>query len=111
MTDMAMTIEVRYYKIHDLVSKTETKDLGWTVTTDFMNVHKIWDKESNTWDIIEEKPSKSVYVLNPPEADAVEITKEQYDALDTSGESERIKVRRTKKTAQLESLKQKAVVR
>jgi len=93
-------IEKLYFKLTDPLTGTVTKDIGWRVTKVQKRIHK--KKIGNEWVVTKDEDVPTTYLRGVKELDAVEISKREYDAIDTSEESKTIARRRKSKEETLE---------
>jgi hypothetical protein len=94
-------INVKYYSFADPITGTVTKDVAWEETI----IQKVTGHvvQKNNSIVTQERivsEDTLEYVL--PESNLTELTKEQFYALDTAGESESIKQRRSKRLLRVE---------
>ncbi len=83
---------VKYYTYTDPITSSISKNIGWEIETTVFNKHISTVGETLT--PISQENVTSTYVVKPHYSDTKEVTKEEYAALDVSGESTRAKLRR-----------------
>lgn len=83
-----MGIELKYYSFTDPITDELTKDLGWTITREVKKISIV------DYVIKEDVLVPHVTVRIPKEKNVVELSKDEYDKLDTSGESMTYRLRR-----------------
>lgn len=85
----------KFYKFLDPLTGAQTKDIGWVSTSNSSKSKIIKGETGFTLASQEVVPITSNF--KPQEKDAVEITEDDFNKLDTSGESLTYKLRREKK--------------
>lgn len=93
--------DIKYFSFIDPITGGTTKDVGYTQSRE---VTKVLSKKlgDNPVVIESQQTVTRTVIVAPPEEDLSELSKEDFYALDTTGESETVKIRRIKKLLLLE---------
>ena len=89
-----MLTNVKYYKFVDEITGSITKDYGWTVENSNVNMKIVF--KDNIPEFTKNEPVIQNFIIKPRAKDAVEISEEAFNTLDTSNESTTSRIRREK---------------
>ncbi len=104
-----MTIEIKYFKITDPKTNKVTKEVGTVIT------RTVKDYKAKTiagkLEVLKDEAEERVTTSIPEGDDVVEISREEFDAIDVSGESLSTQLRLERVVARLERYAERDRVR
>lgn len=103
-----LNVRVAYYSLTDAITGKPSKDYGWEVDTIGYGITAV--QEGSTVVVTKNESRKKTLSYKPKEDGAAAISKEAFDALDTSEESATGKLRRERNKKTIDKFLEQAKV-